>query len=170
MNVVAPTTATIRKATPVELENLFGQTGDGFYEERNIPGKFDVKLATKNWSNFFVAMTSVVLVAESYDEEYQETNLDGLLGAVITPDLYDGRKVATEMFMYTVPSASVWAFYKLLKAYHKWASENGAVETRLTHMISDDRYDPNGDLERIYRKMGYRQLEVSYVREIEGGA
>lgn len=157
----------IRKATPDELESLFNQTGEYFYQEKQLPGRFDTEKAVEAWKGIFLRLPSVIFVAETYDPERGEMELDGILGAIITNEIYDGRKIATEMFLFTVADARVWAFYKLLKAYHQWAKEEGAVETRMTHIISNGTYEPNEALERIYRKLGYRQLEMNYIRETQ---
>ena len=151
---------TIREAKVSELSRLF-EYGKAFYEEMGLPGTFVPAVAQAKWEQYMRVIPSVILVAE-----YAST-LEGMLGAVITPDPYDNRRIATEMFWYTDPGASPSVALLLVRAYHRWAYAQGAVETRLVHLLAEsDRMKDSDRLKELYAKMGYVPIEVNYLRQV----
>ena len=150
----------IREARPDELHRLF-EMGLAFYEEMKLPGTFKSEVALSSWQQFMRVLPSVIFVAE-HDEKFE-----GMLGAIITPDHYDARLVASEMFWYVDPGAPRTPALLLLRAFHRWAKANAAVETRLTHMLMDDgkAHDPDR-LKALYGSMGYVPIEVNYLRKV----
>ena len=150
----------VRHADPHELPALFA-FGQAFYAEMQLPGTFIPSVALSAWRQFMTVLPAVILVAEA------DRIVTGMLGAIITPDHYDNRLTATEMFWYVDPGAAPTTALSLLRAYHRWAQANAAVETRLTHMLAPgDRGHDADKLKRLYRAMGYRAIEVNYLRTV----
>ena len=153
-------TTTIREATVRELPRLFAH-GKAFYEEMGLPGGFVSDVAEATWRLYMGVLPSVVFVAE------HESTIEGMLGAIITKDPYDARPVATEMFWYADPGASPSVALLLLRAFHRWAKEKGAVESRLTHLLAEsERTKDQERLKKLYEKMGYAPIEVNYLRKV----
>ena len=150
------TVTTIREAVLEDFPGLFTMARE-FYEEMQLPGTFDGEVWAANWTKLSHAIKTVLLVAE------YEGRLEGMLGAIAIPDLYDNRIVASEMFWFARVDAGHWAAFRLLRAFHRWAEDQGAVETRLAHMVRPKgARDP--DLERVYEKLGYRTIEHIWTR------
>lgn len=132
--------------------------GAAFHREMGLPGTFIPDIWLENWRAFLERYRAVVLGL--WDGEM----LVGGLGALITPDLSDGRMSATEMFWF-VDSAhrKGRGAIKLVKTFEAWAAAEGAVETRMCHMSGtrDESFD------HVYRALGYELLEVSYFKPVK---
>ena len=123
-----------------------------------MPGKLIPSVFTRNWTNFLTTQIARIFSAWRGDD------LVGGLGGLVHPDLNDDRIVATEMFWFVMPHerdrpGSMTAV-RLLKQFMQWGDAH-AVETRLAHMVGGGN---DAQLDRLYRKLGYQQLEVGYYR------
>lgn len=128
---------------------------EGFHREFHLPGQLIQDVFIQNWTTFLTTMTATILTA------WRGDHLLGGLGALVHPDLNDGRLVATEMFWYVKPEARTsMAAVRLLKAFIVWG-ETRAVETRITHMLGGPH---DAQLDRLYRKLGYVPLEKGWYR------
>ena len=142
---------------PLRVEELprCVEGAEGFHREFGLPGRLVPAVFLRNWTTFLTTMTATVLTA------WRDGTLLGGLGALVHPDLSDGRIVATEMFWYVLPDArGSMAGIRLLKAFIAWG-EAHAVETRLSHMLGGPH---DVQLDTLYRKLGYRPLEMGYYR------
>ena len=129
-----------------------------FHEELKLPGKMIPEIFMKNWTTFLTTYPSVILSL------WKEEVLLGGLGAMIVPDLFDGRLCGHEMFIFIRKSERGGSgFLRLLKAFRAWWIERGAVEGRLAHM---EHAETDEALDRLYRKLGYRPIERSYVESL----
>lgn len=152
----------IREAKVFELSRLF-EFGRGFYNEMNLPGELVPSVAAEVWAKYLQVLPSVIFVAERKADE----QIEGGLGAVITPDPYDGRLLATEMFWYVGAEAQSTVALRLLRAFHAWAKEQGAIETRLVHLLAPgDRVKDPERFMGLYTKLGYAPIEVNYMRKV----
>lgn len=135
-----------------------------FHEELRLPGQLIPEVFLKNWTTFLTQYPATILSL------WKEETLIGGLGAMIVPDLSDGRLCATEMFIFIDKShRGGSAFFRLLRAYKEWAIAHHAVEVRLSHMEhGEDHAEIDAQFDRLYRKLGYRPLERSYVLPLEG--
>jgi len=149
---------TIRPLTVDELP-LCVAGAEGFHREFDLPGTVIPAVFVANWTTFFTTCRSTIFSAWRGDD------LIGGLGAIVSPDFHDGRLVATEMFWYVRPEArGGMAAVRLLKRFIEWG-DTYAEETRLVHMLGGH----DESLDRLYRKLGYRPLEVAYVRPSRKG-
>ncbi len=154
---LAEETLTIRPLIIAEIS----QCVDGavlFHREFNMPGTLVPAVFTRNWTAFLTTMTARIFSA------WRGPDLVGGLGALAHPDLNDGRIVATEMFWFVMPHererpGSMTAV-RLLKTFMQWGDAQ-AVETRLAHMMGGAH---DAQLDRLYRKLGYKPLEMGYFR------
>ncbi len=154
---------TIRHLTIDELP-LCEPFARGFFEEKKLPGTFSMDVFTQNWTAFLTKYPATILTL------WRDTELLGGLGAMLTPDLFDGRLTATEMFWYMKPSArhGLGAF-KLVDEFEAWGNRKGAVEFRLAHMLMPGEDPAHVKLAPIYKRRKYRALEVSYIKSNAGG-
>ena len=150
-------TTMIREATLEDFPGVAAM-GQEFYARMNVPGVFDPDTFAANWDRTAQALVSVLFVAE------REGRLEGGIGAVIVPDLCDGRLVAQEMFWFAREQAGAFVALRLLRAYHRWAKAHGVAETRLSHMLTDNNPEKHQQLYRIYEKLGYRPIEYNWIR------
>ena len=79
-----------------------------------------------------------------------------MTGALRFDHPLSGESVVSELFWWTDPEVRGRVGVSLLRALTRWARERGAVG--LT-MIA-----PTEDVERIYDRLGFRRMEVSYLR------
>lgn len=149
---------TIRPLTVEELP-LCEPFAKEFHEEKQLPGHLDMAVFLRNWTVFLTNHPAVMLSL------WHGERLVGGLGAMVVPDLSDGRLTATEMFWYVTKDArkgrDAW---KLLEAFEQWGDLHGVDEYRLTHILLPEEDPATVRLARIYTRKGYRALEVNYVK------
>lgn len=137
----------------------------GFYAEKQLPGVFSMDVFLKNWTLFLTTYPATILTL------WEGPELLGGLGAMITPDLFDGHMAATELFWYMKPDArhGLGAF-KLVDAFEAWGNSKGATEFRIAHMLMPGEDPAKVRLAPIYKRRKYRALEVSYIKSNAGGS
>lgn len=96
--------------------------------------------------------TGVILVADVGTPV--DSALVGMLGLVLTAHPISGESVASELWWWVDPAFRGITGIKLLRAAQQWAIALGANKI---YMIA-----PDADVETLYRKMGYRKIEVGY--------
>lgn len=91
-----------------------------------------------------------------------EGQITGALGGIIAPELSNFTKVSVEAFWYTIPGHRGHGI-GLLKAYEKWATEQGVDRIGMTHLkgLNPEKL---GDL---YERMGYVETETNYIKDIK---
>jgi hypothetical protein len=125
-----------------------------FHAEMKLPGTIIPDVFLKNWLFFLANYPSVILSL------WKNGELVGGLGAMIAPDILDGRLCANEFFWFVDPAhRSGRGAILLLTAYEKWAAKHGAVEVRMLHLIGGET---ENTLSRFYERRGYRLIEMAY--------
>lgn len=155
---------TIRHLTVTELP-LCESFARGFFEEKKLPGEFCLDIFIMNWTAFLTKHPATILTL------WDGPDLLGGLGAMIVPDLFDGRLTATEMFWYLKPQARHGlGSFKLVDEFEVWGDRHGATEFRIAHMLMPGESPAAVRLAPIYKRKKYRALEVSYIKPNVGGA
>lgn len=135
-----------------------------FYAEKQIPGQFDANRFLPTWATFLSKSDAVILGL------FHDERLVGGLGAVITPDLYDGRLTATEMFWYVTKDARVGLdAWKLVDAFEAWGEAHYVDEYRMTHILLPGEDPSTVRLAPLYKRKKYRPIEVNYIKRARGG-
>jgi GNAT superfamily N-acetyltransferase len=95
-----------------------------------------------------------ILVAE------EEDRLVGLLAFILFPHYFSGEPTAGEVMWYVEPEHRPGGIaLKLLWAAEELAKTLGAVRMQMT--------SPTADVASIYQRFGYKQIEVSYQKELQ---
>lgn len=131
--------------------------GRAFHAEMQLPGAFLPDTFVKNWTTFLAQFPAVILGL------FKGDTLVGGISGMMTPDLFDARLTAQEFFWFMDEAhRSGTGAIRLLRAFEAWGREKGATEVRMVHMVGKN----DAQLERIYRKLGYRTLEVCYIKPL----
>jgi hypothetical protein len=159
----AEATITIRKLTVDELPRC-ESFARAFYVEKQIPGAFTMDRFLATWTHFLTSAESALFGL------WVEGELVGGLGALITPDLYDGRMTATELFWYVTPEARNGLHaWKLVEAFEAWGEAHYVDEYRLTHILLPGEDPSTVRLAPLYKRKKYRAIEVNYLKRARGG-
>lgn len=147
----------IRHLTKVELP-LCVPHGFSFHQEFNLPGKFVPEVFLRNWNHFYDEGFGTVISL------WREQELVGGLGGILSHDLFDDRRVATEIFWFVAPAHRRGsAGIRLLKTYERWAFTQGAVETRMLYLVGGEQDER---LAQLYQKLGYHQVEIGWAKTL----
>ena len=130
-----------------------------FHREFQIPGELIPRVWLANWGVFLNRYPAVIL------SRWVEGVLVGGLGAMVIPDLCDGRLCGQEMFWFVHPEyRGGLEALELVKYFEAWAATQGAVEARLSHLHGGLHDDV---LQRLYTKRWhYRKMETSFVKSL----
>lgn len=157
-HVIAMPRVAIRPLTIEELP-LCVPFGEAFFQEFSLRGIFSPSHFLNVWTRFIEQLGAVVLGL------YREDELIGGLGALISPDVFTGETVATEMFWYIGQEhRSGTGALRLLRAFESWGSERGVSEVRLSHFMMKN----NNVLQTLYEHRGYRLIEQGYQKRLQG--
>lgn len=108
------------------------------------------------WRTLFECGLGAIFVA------WDGTEPSGILLATITPDVFDGARVATEHAWYVMPAARGGSTGEaLLDRYEVWAAEQNADRVVLSHFVQG-----MPDLERYFAKRGFVPLEKHYLKTL----
>lgn len=134
--------------------------GQEFHDEMKLPGAFVDSTFMTTWMTFYTQCRATVIGL------WKDGQLVGGIGALLAPDLNDGRLCGTEIFLFIGKEhRKSSGLLRLLRAYKQWVLDQGGVEARLTHFIGDPERDAHFD--RLYRSLGYRPLERTYVIDLK---
>jgi GNAT superfamily N-acetyltransferase len=131
--------------------------GYRFFDEAQLPGGFVADVFIRNWTAILRRGQGIFLGGFSDKGEFV-----GGLGGVLCPDLNNGQLIAVECFWYVAPE-SRGAGIRLLKAYEKWCAEQGVKRIAMIHLT----HVHPGSMRRLYERMGYREVEVNYIKELQ---
>lgn len=81
----------------------------------------------------------------------------GMIGVAVTPHIYSGEPVMSELFWYAPPE-SRGSGVRLLRRAEGWAAARGVKHSA---MIA-----PNERVAEFYERMGYAALEVNYIKPL----
>jgi len=144
----------IKEVEVGELQRV-SEVGKQFFEESQIPGKMDSEVFCKNWKVLIeVGMGKIYGV-------YQDGLFVGGLGALITPDLNDGKKVATEAFWFVSPQYR-GAGIKLLLFFLNHAKEIGCERVIMVHLFNSH----SEKLAKLYQNLGFQPVETHYLKNL----
>ncbi len=133
--------------------------GRQFFEEFELRGVFNPEHFLNTWTAFFWAVPSTVIGL------YHNEELIGGLGAIVSPDMFTGDKVATELFWYIGASnRSGTGALRLLRAYEEWGLRLQVDELRIAHF----KMKNDAQLQRMYERRGYTLLEQGYQKRLKG--
>ena len=145
----------IRELAPSELDKLIPGAVQ-FYETASLPGKFNIEIFKKNWEMFFSTGIGMIFVlVDEAGEVY------GGIGCVRVPDLMTDTMIASEMFWYVMEGKRGEGM-QLLRAFESWAKASGCNSMRMMHLSN---VMPE-ELRAVYRRRGYREVEVAYEKEV----
>jgi GNAT superfamily N-acetyltransferase len=83
----------------------------------------------------------------------------GMIGLVAYPHPFSGQRAVVELFWWVDPEHRTGGDgIRLLRAAEAWARKASA---RHIQMIA-----PNGDVERLYQRLGYTRVEVAFQRSL----
>lgn len=149
--------STTRHLTREELP-LCIPHGFAFHQEFKLPGKFIPEVFLRNWNLFYERGDGTIIGL--WDGE----QLIGGVGGFMYHDLFDDRRVATEIFWFVDPShRQRTGGFHLLKQYEVWAFTQGAVEVRVLYLVGGVNEDR---LPLLYQKLGYHQVEVGWAKPL----
>lgn len=136
--------------------------GESFGEEAGV--EWNPNFFCRFWRNMYEMEMGVILGLFEVLQGPHGTvrDLVGSLGALITPDMFSGKRGATEAWWYVFPGYRQGHGLLLLDAYEKWAAERGAKSVALTHL---EKLQPE-KLAKLYELRGYRLLERNFRKEI----
>lgn len=85
----------------------------------------------------------------------------GGIGGELKIDPISGRTLLVEMFWFVLPEfRGTTIGLRLLANFEKWGKDHGAAHTC---MIAMENSMPQ-EMDRLYRRIGYRKLETTYVK------
>lgn len=87
----------------------------------------------------------------------QNSTIVGMIGVAVTPHLYSGEAVMSELFWYAPPE-SRGSGVRLLKRAEDWARANGVKHAAM--IAPDER------VAAFYERMGYAALEINYIKPL----
>ena len=141
----------IREATREDVHRLLPLANE-FAESLGFGDELDLRTSAHHLSNMI--NNGFILVAEKDDE------IVGLIGGMVVTSPWNAHRKILEEQIYFVASthrnSSLGA--RLLKQYHEKASEFDVFMSTLKLMHNSP------DISKHYEKMGYSELETTYVR------
>lgn len=125
--------------------------GEEFYRDHHLPGRFDQTHFTYAWQTVYRLGYGVILGL--WDDE----TFCGGLGALLSPDINDGRLIASEAFWFVTKTYRRGrAGLLLLQAFEAWAQERGASDIHMVQLL----HHPTQGLSRLYQRRGYETVEM----------
>ena len=145
----------IKEATVDELPKLL-HLAEKFYACSNFLDGWNAEVWLRNWTTFIQNGMGVIFGLFGENEECY-----GALGALKVPDLNSGTLIAAETFWFAEESHRGKGVF-LMKEFEKWAKSNGCKKIAMSYMVDSMPMK----VKSIYEKFGYKQAEVSYVKEV----
>jgi GNAT superfamily N-acetyltransferase len=108
-----------------------------------------------NWRRLIDSGTGVIFAIK------KELEPIGVIGGVFFNDINTGKRVAAEFFWFVKDGARGDGM-KLLKRFELWAKENNCQEIMMVHLSNS----MPGSLKKLYERLGYREIETQYKKEI----
>lgn len=153
---VAERTLTIRPLTREEIP-LCIESGESFYAEIHLPGRFSAPTFVKSWQGFYDINIGVILGL------WKDDAYIGGLGGILAPDANTGDLTAMECFWYVLPShRGARMGIRLVAAFRDWARSRGAKHYVMVHVHGR----AENKLDRLYARMGMRLLETNWIGDL----
>ena len=145
----------IAPLTPEQLP-LASALGSQFYEEGGLFGRFNREHFEAQWASLIESGAGNILAEIG-------SGVHGAIGGIAYPDPNSGDLTVDETFWFVQKEYRQSSLALcLLRAFESWAEEIGATQQGIVHLTNSmpDR------LARIYRRRGYKPVEVHWRREI----
>lgn len=108
----------------------------------------------ENWRALYLTDQATIFSLWSEDGKV----LKGGLGAIVMPDLFDGKMCANELFWFiSKPYRGANEASELIQSYRTWAHASGAVRLRMVHFVKGPYAEI---LSRLYLNMGFEPVET----------
>lgn len=144
----------IREAKVSDLKEL-AVLGSAFFIESNLPGSIDSQVFSENWEKLIESgVGKIFCLCDS-------NAVVGALGAIFSKDLNDGAMVASEAFWF-VEKRNRGQGMKLLFHFLDRAKTEGCARVGMAHLFNER----DGQLSKIYSKLGFAPTEVHYIKNI----
>lgn len=145
---------TIRPAMNEDLRNL-EHLGREFHASSSSLTEFKIDVFVAGWEQIFKAGCGVIFLLMDGDV------IKGTIGGVAFPDICHGRPVAQEFFFFVTEGARGEGT-RLYREFERWAIERGCVQIRMGLLVDS----MPEKLDVVYRRWGYRKIEVGYMKEL----
>lgn len=146
----------VRELTPDEVPLTF-PIGHAFSREAGVPFAEEPFLAC--WQNIFAVGMGVIFGIDSPDG----SRLDGSIGAVLAPAMFDGAMVATECWWFVHPECRDRAIGPtLMSHFEAWARSKGAKRLTMVNLHAGRL----AEVAAIYQKLGFTPLETHWQKEL----
>jgi hypothetical protein len=127
-----------------------------FFEEGKMPGGFAPEIFVGNWKRYIAENRGTIYASFGADGK-----VHGALGAVFYEDPFNGDKVATEQFWYTIPQyRNSREGLVLLNTFLADAKNRGCKRAMMIHL---EALQPE-ILKALYGRKGFEHVESSYVK------
>lgn len=148
----------IRPATVEDLYNKdLHRLGASFFAESGLPGTFTSAVFIHNWTFLIENNKGVILLL------IQDTAIVGALGAIIHPDINDGKVVAQEMFWFIgIESRGNIDAVRLFSAFEQWAVDNKASRI-CTACVCNEKMSK---VRAFYERKGLVPKEVNFFKDL----
>lgn len=147
-----------RRITPSDLDDPVLMTelrtlAVEFFAESELPGVLDFEFFIEAWRKLLVSGMGVMFITEDKEE------LTGAIGAVITPNLFTGDVMASELFWYVREGYRGVSGIRLLKEMFAWANDLGVDDVMMGHL----HFAVSEKAESIYDRLGMKKFETMYL-------
>lgn len=133
-----------------------GKLGAMFHAQASRPGRFNVNHAISVIDGLLTTGHGAMFVERGLDG-----SVIGTICGVISPDIFTGDIIASELFWFVDPWGRGSAGPRLYKAFMDWSSSLGARHVLMAHM----HFAVSEKAARFYERHGFKMLETIYVRD-----
>jgi|DEB3_MinimDraft_2_1074329.scaffolds.fasta_scaffold05128_3 GNAT superfamily N-acetyltransferase len=145
----------IRIATDDQLDGI-AQLGPKFWSESNLPGGFKPDVFVENWKKIIARDQGCIIFNQD-----EKGGINGAIGLLVYQDINDGELVMQEAFWFVSPESRGFGL-RLLKKAEEIAKMINVKRFVMTHLL-------NGyadQLSRLYPRMGFKALEINYIKHL----
>jgi GNAT superfamily N-acetyltransferase len=139
----------IREATPADVE-IVVSLGLRFAREGPY-ARMPMTEASIRALAAWMFQHGVILLTQKAREDV------GMVGVAVLPHMLSGRLYGAEVFWWCNPEARGHGL-RLMRAAESWARAHGAETMQFVA--------PTEEVERLYTKLGYTQLETAYEKDL----
>lgn len=124
-----------------------------FFNESKLPSVLNFDFFIGAWKTLLSNGMGVMFV------DFDGSELIGAIGGVITPNLFTGDVLASEMFWYVRKDYRGSTGIRLLKEFFKWASDLGVDDVMMGHL----HFAVSEKAEAVYDRLGMQKFETLYL-------